>query len=149
MTTKSTTLGTSLKALLRENLEWIESEQARLLRDAGFDAATRAEIRLIAAMKGQNRKIADLARKLDISRQAAHQTVHKLIARGIVRLEDVPENKREKLVVITAFGHETLALTAQHFQIIERQVAANIGADNYHLLKQLLTNNARRFREET
>lgn len=144
---KTPALRHSLKALLRENLQWIEDEQARLLQDSPFASAGRAEIKLFAALRGESRSIAELSRYLGVSRQAAHQTVHKLIAHGVVRLEPMAGNRRQKMVVITDKGQEARALTAQHFRQIESQVAGNIGKAELEQLKRLLAGNLAALRE--
>lgn len=131
-------LSQSLKALLRKNLEWIEQEQARLLQDSPFATAGQAEIRLFAALRGESRTIAELSRYLGISRQAAHQTVHKLIGHGVVELKPMENNRREKLVVITERGEMARALTAKHFRKIETKVAKAIGKSELELLMHLL-----------
>jgi DNA-binding MarR family transcriptional regulator len=134
-------LGLSLKALLRENLQWIEDEQARLLQDSPFANASKAEIKLFAALRGESRSIAELSRYLGVSRQAAHQTVHKLINHGVVELITSEQNRREKIVVITERGQQARALTALHFQQIEGQVANRLGDKSLHQLKTLLQEN--------
>ncbi len=134
-------LSQSLKALLRDNLQWIEDEQARLLEDSPFANAGKAEIRLFAALRGQSRSIAELSRYLGVSRQAAHQTVHKLIAHGVVELQPAEGNRREKIVKITERGQLARALTAEHFSVIEARVAEHIGEQGLQALKQLLASN--------
>lgn len=134
-------LSLSLKALLRESLEWIESEQALLLEESPYKAASPAEIKLFAALGGKSKSIADLSRKLSVSRQAAHQTVKKLSARGLVTLEHAENNRRDKIVKITEEGMQARKLTAKHFRQIEAQVSKNIGKKNLESLRQLLQEN--------
>lgn len=136
-----TRLSGSLKALLRESLEWVEAEQLKLLQNSPYSAASNAEVKLFAALRGKNRTISELSRYLGVSRQAVHQTVHKLIEKGVVRLEPLENNKRDKSVVITKKGDEARRLTAEHFQKIENTVANNIGSENLELLLQLLRKN--------
>ena len=131
----------SIKALLRDSLSWIEQEQLKLLQDSPFASASNAEMRLFAALRGNSRSISELSRYLAVSRQAVHQTVHKLIERGIVRLEPAQSNKREKHVVITEKGREVQRITARHFRIIENKMARNIGRKNVELLRELLKEN--------
>ncbi len=131
----------SIKALLRDSLDWIEQEQLVLLQDSPYASASNAEMRLFAALRGKSRSISELSRYLSISRQAVHQTVHKLIERGIVRLESAESDKREKLVVITDKGREAQKITAEHFRIIENRMARNIGRNNVEVLRRLLKEN--------
>ncbi|MBT8145592.1 MAG: MarR family transcriptional regulator, partial [Gammaproteobacteria bacterium] len=125
----------SIKALLRDSLAWIESEQLKLLQDSPYEGASNAEIKLFAALRGTSRSISELSRYLGISRQAVHQTVHKLVERGIVKLQPAESNQREKHVVITEKGREVQRMTAEHFRTIESKMAANIGRKNVELLR--------------
>lgn len=136
-----TQLKTSLKVLLRDSLEWIEEEQARLLKDSPYADTSNAEFRLFSALRGESKSISQLSRYLGVSRQAVHQTVHKLIEKNIVQLESTENNKRDKLVVITPEGRNVQKVVAEHFQIIEKKVAKNIGSKNLELLRQLLQKN--------
>lgn len=134
-------LSLSLKALLRKSLEWVESEQALLLEDSPYKSASPAEVKLFAALEGRRKSIAELSRKLAVSRQAAHQTVKKLSARGLVVLEHAENNRRDKIVTITEEGMQARKLTAKHFRQIEAQVSKNIGKKNLESLRQLLQEN--------
>ena len=137
----ATKLHESLKALFRDSLAWFEEEQLKLLQDSPYASASNAEIKLFAALRGESRSISELSRFLGISRQAVHQSVHRLIARGIVRLESTETNRRDKLVIITDEGREVQKITAQHFKIIEKKIANNIGPENLELVRQLLKDN--------
>lgn len=137
----ATKLHESLKALLRDSLAWVEEEQLKLLQESPYARASNAEIKLFAALRGESRSISELSRFLGISRQAVHQSVHRLIGRGVVRLESTETNKRDKLVIITDEGREVQKITAQHFQIIEKKMAKNIGRENLELIRKLLKDN--------
>ena len=137
----ATKLHESLKALLRDSLAWFEEEQLKLLQDSPYASASNAEVKLFAALRGESKSISELSRYLGISRQAVHQLVHKLIERGVVRLESAETNKRDKLVIITEEGREVQKITAKHFKIIEKKMARNIGSENLELLRELLKDN--------
>lgn len=131
-------LRNSLKALLRDALDWIESEQDILLQDSPFASASSAEVKLFAALRGQSRSISELSRYLGVSRQAVHHTVHKLVAKSVVSLEHSKTNQRDKLVVISDEGRKVQAMTAKHFQTIENKMATRIGRANTDTLREIL-----------
>jgi len=134
-------LRNSLKALLRDSLDWIEYEQSLLLQDSPFASASNAEVKLFAALRGEKRSISELSRYLGVSRQAVHHTVHKLVTKEVVTLQHSENNKRDKLVVISAKGREVQKMTAQHFKEIEAKMAKNIGREKLELLRQILLEN--------
>ena len=142
-----TQLRNSLKALLRDALDWIEAEQGELLKDSPFASASAAEIKLFAALRGESRSISELSRYLGVSRQAVHHTVHKLVAKGVVSLQHAPSNRRDKYVVISEQGRAVQAMTAKHFKIIEKKMMKNIGRENVELLCALLLKNREKTNE--
>ncbi len=77
-------------------------------------------------------------KNVDISRQAIHKFIKNLSAKGLVEVNDVVNNKKEKWVQLTALGQECYeknkALKAQ----LETQIAEKIGVDQITLLKNLL-----------
>jgi DNA-binding MarR family transcriptional regulator len=142
-------LRNSLKALLKDSLDWIESEQKTLLQDSPFSSASNTEIKLFAALRGQSRSISELSRYLGVSRQAVHHTVHKLVEKKVVELQHSESNKRDKLVVISDRGREVQAMTAKHFKTIESRMANNIGRDKVELLRELLLENRTKIEAHT
>lgn len=141
-------LRNSLKALLRDALDWIEAEQNILLQDSPFASATSAEVKLFAALRGQSRSISELSRYLGVSRQAVHHTVHKLVAKSVVTLEHSKTNRRDKLVVISDEGRKVQAMTAKHFQTIENKMAKQIGRANTDTLREILLDHRNKTRSE-
>lgn len=131
-------LRNSLKALLRDALDWIEKEQEELLKDSPFASASTAERKLFAALRGESRSISELSRYLGVSRQAVHHTVHKLVSKGVVTLQHADNNRRDKLVTISEQGREVQAMTAKHFQAIERKMASTLGRERVVLLREVL-----------
>lgn len=141
-------LRNSLKALLRDALDWIEAEQNILLQDSPFASASSAEVKLFAALRGQSRSISELSRYLGVSRQAVHHTVHKLVAKSVVTLEHSKTNRRDKLVVISDEGRKVQAMTAKHFQTIENKMAKQIGRANTDTLREILLDHRNKTRSE-
>ena len=130
-------LATSIKGLLQDTLEWMESRNAELRRGSEFEG-TPAEAKLFATLRGRARSISDLARVMGLSRQAVHNTVHRLISAGVVDLVPMEGSKRDKLVQITERGQEIQKMAAKNLKRIERDMHKTIGAENVELLRSLL-----------
>ena len=77
-------------------------------------------------------------KNVDISRQAIHKFIKNLSAKGLVEINDVANNKKEKWVQLTDLGEECYeknkALKAQ----LETKIAEKIGMDQIAILKSLL-----------
>jgi DNA-binding MarR family transcriptional regulator len=85
------------------------------------------------------RSVAEIARSLDISRQAVHASVKRLQAIKVVELQPQPGNGRDKLVVVTERGFHAQDTAVQQLNIIEAEMAAVIGADALEQLRHQLS----------
>ena len=133
-------LATSLKGLLQDTLEWMEVRNSELRRGSEFEG-TPAEAKLFATLRGRSRSISELARAIGVSRQAVHNTVHRLIEAGVVELVAQENSKRDKLVKITRKGTRVQAMAAKNLKVIENEMADRIGAKNVELIRSLLIKN--------
>ena len=70
-------LDTNLMRLTMELVEWMELEMIELNKSAKYQGSI-AEIKLFNALRGEEKSISELARLMNISRQAVHKTAHKL-----------------------------------------------------------------------
>ena len=70
-------LDTNLMRLAMELVEWMELEMIELNKSAKYQGSI-AEIKLFNALRGEEKSISELARLMNISRQAVHKTAHKL-----------------------------------------------------------------------
>lgn len=75
---------------------------------------TTSEWRVIASIQfGDSKTVPQIARYVGISRQAVRQTVQKLEAKNLIRLNPNPDHRRSPLVSLTPKGQKLMrALTA-------------------------------------
>jgi len=128
----------NLKQLLLERSDWFAREIMKGVRHSDYAFITPAQSRLLAHMGGKPMSMAELARRLAISRQAAHKTVTELARRGILEVRDDPERGNSKLVVYTDKGRQLNRAGAQIIERLEERVARSIGPDGLRRLKELL-----------
>lgn len=127
--------------------EWMENRNADLRKGSDF-VGTPAEAKLFATLRGRQRSISELARVLGISRQAVHNTVHRLVAAGVVELIAAPDSNRDKYVHITKKGYEVQKMAAKNLRQIEKEFADSIGKENLELIRSLLIAHLDSQREE-
>lgn len=130
-------LATNIKGLLQDTLEWMEERNTALRSGSEFEG-TPAEARVFAVLRGRERSISELARVIGVSRQAVHNTVHRLVESGVVEVASAPGNQRDKVVRITERGHDVQKMAAHNLRQIERELAKSIGRENLELLRSLL-----------
>jgi DNA-binding MarR family transcriptional regulator len=128
----------NLKQLLLDRSDWFAREIMKGVKHSEYAFITPAQSRLLAHMGGKPMSMAELARRLAISRQAAHKTVTELARRGILEVRDDPERGNSKLVVYTDKGRQLNRAGAQIIERLEERVARSIGPDGLRRLKELL-----------
>lgn len=132
---------TNLKALLQEKL-WLLEERLKSKRlTTPYHSLTNAHARILAALRGEKLTISALARRLEVSRQAAHKLVSHLIDEGYLVLEPIPNNAREKRIVFTRKGEDLKKAAAKALRELEKEVEKTIGKENFVALKALLAQN--------
>jgi len=130
-------LSKNLTSLLFKCYEWYETELLASLEKQGDVSLTTAQSRALAVLNGQSSSISALARSLNISRQAAHKTVARLIELNWVQLED-SDKGNEKIINFTEHGQQMRAKTKEHMMQVESNIAQAIGTERYEMLVEIL-----------
>jgi len=82
--------------------------------------------------------ISDLAKIMNISRQAVQKTVSMLLDRGLVELTESPNNLSAKLIKVTNEGRKIQAWSKRAVNRAEKKLAKKIGPEKLRLLKEIL-----------
>lgn len=128
----------NLKQLLLARSEWFAREIMKGVRASEHAYITPAQSRLLAHMGGKPMSMAELARRLAISRQAVHRTVGELARRGILEVLEDPRRRNSKLVAYTERGRQVNRTGAQIIAEIEQRLARKLGARRVETLRELL-----------
>ena len=129
----------NLKQLLLARSDWFAREIMSGVRRSEYAYITPAQSRLLATMAGKPTSMAELARRLAISRQAVHKTVAELARRGILEIRDDPERRNAKLIVYTDRGRQVNRVGASIIERVEDRIATRIGRERLETLKTLLS----------
>ncbi|WHZ05562.1 winged helix DNA-binding protein [Neobacillus sp. YX16] len=93
---------------------------------------------IMARIYKRKPNISYITKNVEISRQAIHKFINKLSEKGLVQVENVENNKKEKCIQLTALGEECYekneALKAQ----LENKIAEKIGPEQVSVLKEIL-----------
>lgn len=128
----------NLKQLLLDRSDWFAREIMKGIRRSDYAFITPAQSRLLAHMGGKPMSMAELARRLAISRQAVHKTVTELARRGILDVREDPERRNSKLVVYTDKGRQVNRAGAQIIERLEERIARRVGRDALDAMKRVL-----------
>lgn len=89
----------------------------------------------------QQLTIAETARKMNISRQAAHKCAKGLVEKGLIVAETSEENLREKLLQLTSKGLESCKEMTWIKEEIEKEIVDTLGQEKVNVLKDILKAN--------
>lgn len=132
-------LKANLKSLLQEKL-WLLDERFKQKRmKTPYKLLTDAESRILAALRGETINLSEIARRLSLSRQAVHKTVSKLVEAGLLELEPIAGNARDKSIRFTEKGEDMKNTAHETLQELEKDVEAVIGQADLTLLKTILS----------
>ena len=138
-------LDTNLMRLAIELVEWMELEMIELNKSAKYQGSI-AEIKLFNALRGEKKSISELARLMNISRQAVHKTAHKLEDLGFLELITRNGNKKDRLVKITELGQEVRKQGAEHIMVIEEKLALSMGKRNLEFMRIILAGHSKKLK---
>ncbi|MBK3645775.1 MarR family transcriptional regulator [Streptomyces sp. MBT33] len=106
---------------------------------AGEQPVTSTQASVFALLDDEGTTVSELARRIGVTRQTAHQVVHALI--GMHLLEQVPDpgSARRILIRTTAEGRRVHERAQATIAVIESVLADRIGAAAVDVLRQTLT----------
>ena len=126
------------KGLVQDLVEKLDSKMHAMRRGTLWEDVRPSDAKLFVLTARHQRSIADLAKALDISRQAAHKSVKRLLDRGVVELRQMPGNNRDKIVVITDEGNAARIMAAKNLEAIEFEIEQRIGKERLEEFRQTL-----------
>lgn len=93
---------------------------------------------IMAKIYKHKRTMAYINKHVNISRQAVHKFVKQLNDKGLVDIQDVEGNKKEKSIQLTALGESCYLESKQHKALLEQQIIESIGEENVHKLIEIM-----------
>lgn len=127
--------------LISEKHKKLRGEVERLWLEKKGEEITDTETFMLAMLEIRSMTIAESARQICVSRQAAHKCAKKLIEKGYISMNSIEGNKRDKLIVLTTKGKEYCSEMLRLKNQIEEDIAKVIGRENVEMLKTYLRKN--------
>jgi DNA-binding MarR family transcriptional regulator len=129
----------NLRTLLRNLSEGFDLLLDSYRVNTRYENVRRSDVRVFFLAMREPRTISELARIIGISRQAVQKSVQRLVALDVLGMEDMPGNKRDKLVVFTDRGKLASKNAIDMIGRLEQEVEAVIGASDMEKLRDILT----------
>jgi DNA-binding MarR family transcriptional regulator len=128
----------SIRGLLQDftlHLDRMISEQRQ---GTPYEKVRQSDIRVFISAARRSQSVSDIAREMDVSRQAIHSSVKRLMAFDVVELVPQPGNHKEKLVAVSVHGQDARNHVIAQIDHMEAQCRAIIGVQGLETLRALL-----------
>lgn len=131
-------LSVNIKGMMMTLLAGWNEQMDRARENTEFADIRQSDMRVFGQLRGRSVKLSVIHKEMGFSRQAAQQAVERLVERGVLKVEMVEGNKRDKMVSVTEKGQELRALAASQIREIENSCAEIVGEEGKETLRQLL-----------
>ena len=127
-----------LAAALLTASAWFDDALLVRLARSGGPALTPTRSRAFLAMSSGPIRVGELARQLDVSRQAAHKLLDGLERDGLVERRTDERDRRAQVVVLTAEGRALARRAGRILRDLEVELAGRIGVGDVEALRHAL-----------
>ncbi|WP_176593229.1 MarR family winged helix-turn-helix transcriptional regulator [Sphingobium sp. EM0848] len=117
-----------LISMLTKRTNWVQDAIQSALDANGVSSLTRGQLFVIANVAAGEKRAADIARNLGISRQAVSQIIAELVERDFIDVREDPQDRRVRIIVLKSGLGEGDEICSRIFQAIERELMARIGS---------------------
>jgi DNA-binding MarR family transcriptional regulator len=126
--------------LIRSGQLWNERAIRRVNAEAQGPVLREAHTRLLPhLLEPDGIRITELARRLAITKQAVQPLVADMVAAGVLRMEDDPDDARARRVILTAHGFAAMRHGTGILLDIEATLGRELGKSAMSELRRLLT----------
>ncbi|MBD0419031.1 MarR family transcriptional regulator [Streptomyces sp. TRM S81-3] len=129
----------NLPLLLAGAKRWFDDALTASMRAAGEQPLSSAQGQVFAVLDPDGTTVSELARRLGVTRQTAHQAVHGLLALDLLEQIPDPASARSRLIRITPEGARVHRRAQATLTVIEEALADRIGTDAAAALRTALT----------
>ncbi|UQA92353.1 MarR family winged helix-turn-helix transcriptional regulator [Streptomyces halobius] len=128
----------NLPQLLGDARRWFEEGLLAALEADGATPVSPTQVQLFAVLDDQGTTVSELARRMGVTRQTAHQAVHGLVAAGLLEQVPHPASARQRLIRRTQEGEHAHRRAGLILERLEEQLAGRIGQDRVDALRTTL-----------
>lgn len=108
------------------------------LRERGYPQLTEPHLMLYGNLDCGATYAAQIAQRMQVSRQAISKTLRELQNLSYIRLEDDAQRRNQKQVIMTKRGMQLALSAREELKVIEAEIADQIGTEALAALRQAL-----------
>jgi DNA-binding MarR family transcriptional regulator len=105
---------------------------------SGFGDVVVSDSDVMVHVAPSGTRLAEIARRMGLSKQAVHERVHSLIVRGYLALSADPDDRRAKVVQLTERGATLVSALAKVKLALHGEIAAALGEPGLRTLRKNL-----------
>lgn len=124
--------------LISEKQSLLRKRSALLWNATSPVKISTAEWYILSRIHDESPTIAEVARRVELSRQAAHKSLSSLQHKGLVEITAHPHNRRGKVASLTPLGNNCYVQYMQLKRQMEEEITAHLGAEAAATLRELL-----------
>lgn len=128
----------NIRGLIQDVAEYSDALAVEIRGKTIFADITAADARTFMLISRHPRGITELAKAQNISRQAAHKSLKRLINKGVASLEFVEGSRRDKIAKLTDKGLEARKVGLEIASAVEACFRQQIGYDDLETLRRIL-----------
>ncbi len=127
----STLRGLGIRNLTAEFLAALDDRYTAMRKGTRYENVRQFDGRVFVAATREGLTESEIARAFQVTRQAVHASVERLIALKLLERQAIPGNRRDKHIVLTERGQHAKQTAGQQIAEIEAECAAIIGQENF------------------
>ncbi|MFG3367718.1 MarR family winged helix-turn-helix transcriptional regulator [Streptomyces sp. NPDC090032] len=128
----------NLPQLLGDARRWFEEGLLAAMAASGAAPVSPTQAQLFAVLDDEGTTVSELARRMGVTRQTAHQAVHGLIDAGLLEQVPDPTSARQRLIRRTPDGERAHRQAGVILEQLEEQLAERIGRETVDALRTVL-----------
>jgi DNA-binding MarR family transcriptional regulator len=128
----------NIRTLLNEITVSVDEKLRNLREGTRYNEVRNSDVKVFMRVFRAKSTVSEIARALDVTRQAVHASVQRLMELKVVELQPIPHNGRDKLVVVTERGRHAQQTAIDQINTVEDQMAAVIGKNELKTLRKHL-----------
>lgn len=109
-----------------------------LRQGTGYESVRASDIRVFVHAADGGGSISEIARRLNISRQAVHMSAQRLKERGVIDMQVMKNSRRDMVLILTGEGRKAMTMANQQIINLEAEISEMIGADGLETLRKTL-----------
>lgn len=117
----------NIRTLLHDLGNALDERFAQFRRGTIYESVRPSDVRVFVRATRAPQTISEIARSLGVSRQAVQISVQRLQKLQVLSSKSSPQNKRDRIVVVTARGQHAASTAAHQVQRVEKEFVEAIG----------------------